>query len=667
VKTILFAALLPVWSLAIVAGQGIGIDQTNRVGSEEAVSLEIPTRRSGCAISPLLFGHNFEITRKASWQGLAAEMLANRKFAAVGANGLPLHWMAIGTSKDPVAGGGPSTVTLDSTTAFAGKHSLRVALAHDGGECGISQQHDHLTLEEGRHYRLRVWVRAGAPMTVIVRVGATTGGQTNSLLWEVRRNISPAGWQEVTDEFTASRNEPAARFEVVGVGADANAFNVGAVSLQDANAFHGMRRDVIECLKAMQVRLLRYPGGCYSEYYNWKDGLLPADARPPIGPVLEDFLLPNSDRYDAHEIGIDDFMALCGELGCEASITVRMGEGSPDEAASWVEYCNGGKDTKWGRLRQERGHIEPYGVKYWSLGNEISAWGKGESKNVERYGEMCKEFAQAMRRIDPTIRLIGSGMHGVHERWPLRGTQAWTERILALAGGVLDAYSYHEYTEPLATVTQTARAPLKLTHSELEGLCATLNRQAPSLRPTTIFYDEWNVWEAWNRTPGIQESLFAAVTLHMLCREAGPLGIEGSCYFQPVNEGAIRVLPTTAELTPVGKVFSLFATHAGRLPVKVSGSWGSCDIFASLAADGRSLAVTAINAEEHRCRVSFRIAGASVESVDAATAYAAKSSVASSDVVGSRIKVIRSNEGTYSFVLPGLSFAGTEFQIAKSQ
>jgi len=393
--------------------------------------------------------------------------------------------------------------------------------------------------------------------------------------------------------------------------------------------------------------------------------LLPVDARPPIGPVAEDFLLPNSDRYDAHEIGIDDFMALCGELGCEASITVRMGEGSAEEAACWVEYCNGGPDTKWGRLRQERGQLEPYRVKYWSLGNEISAWGKGASKNVERYGEMCQEFARAMRGSDPSIRIIGSGMHGVHKRWPMSGTQVWTERILALAGNVFDGYSYHEYIEPLEKISQTAVAPLTLTQSGLEGLRATINRLAPSPRPQTIFYDEWNLWDAWNRTPGIQEALSAGVTLHMLCREANRLGIEGVCYFQPVNEGAIRALPTTAELTPVGRVFSLLTAHAGGFPVKASGNLGTCDLFASLSSDGRLLTVTAINPEEQISRVSLRIAGASVESVGPATAYAAKSRMASSDVRKSGTAVVRSDEGTYALVLPALGFACVEFLLAR--
>jgi alpha-L-arabinofuranosidase len=278
---------------------------------------------------------------------------------------------------------------------------------------------------------------------------------------------------------------------------------------------------------------------------------------------------------------------------------------------------------------------------------------------------MCRDFAQAMRKVDPTIRLIASGMHGVHGKWPLSGTQAWTERILSLAGNAFDAYSYHEYIEPLDQISRTAVAPLTLTQSGLEGLRATINRLAPSHRPQTIFFDEWNLWDAWNRTPGIQEALSAGVTLHMLCREANRLGIEGVCYFQPVNEGAIRVLPTTAELTPVGRVFSLLTAHAGGLPVKASGNLGTCDVFASLSSDGYSLTVTTINVGEQSCRVSFRIAGASLESVGAATAYAAKSSVASSDVVGSKIKMVRADKTTYSAVLPALSFGQVEFRLAK--
>jgi len=271
-----------------------------------------------------------------------------------------------------------------------------------------------------------------------------------------------------------------------------------------------------------------------------------------------------------------------------------------------------------------------------------------------------------MRRVDPTIRLIASGMHGVHGKWPMSGTETWTERLLSLAGNNFDAYSYHEYIEPLDTISRTAVAPLTLSRGGLEDLRATINRLSTSLRPQTTFFDEWNLWDAWNRTPGIQEALSAAVTLHLLCREANRLAVEGACYFQPVKEGAIRVLPTTAELTPVGRVFSLLTAHAGAFPVKASGEVGPCDIFGSVSADGQFLTVAAINPEEQSCRVSFLIAGSSVENVGAATAYAAKSSVGSSDLVESGIEVVRSEKQRHSVVLPALFFAQIEFRLAKS-
>jgi hypothetical protein len=132
---------------AVGNGEQTVKDQSQSDAKEYAVRLEIPAKGRGPAISPLLFGHNFEITRKASWQGLSAEMLANRKFAALGTIGLPFHWTAISTPRDRNTGSGTSAVSLDSTTAYAGKYSVRVALPQAGGECGISQQHDRLTLD----------------------------------------------------------------------------------------------------------------------------------------------------------------------------------------------------------------------------------------------------------------------------------------------------------------------------------------------------------------------------------------------------------------------------------------------------------------------------------------------------------------------------------------
>ena len=91
----------------------------------------------------------------------------------------------------------------------------------------------------------------------------------------------------------------------------------------------------------------------------------------------------------------------------------------------------------------------------------------------------------------------------------------------------------------------------------LQNLRRLLDRHSPNGARIGIAFDEWNVWSAWNRTPGAAEALFAASMLNMLCREARPLGIDMACCFQPINEGAILVDAFSSRLTPVGQVFSL--------------------------------------------------------------------------------------------------------------
>ena len=80
---------------------------------------------------------------------------------------------------------------------------------------------------------------------------------------------------------------------------------------------------------------------------------------------------PAWNSCDPHHVGTDEHIALARHIGAEPLICVNAGDGTAQEAADWVEYCNGGLETKWGKVRAERGHPEPFNVKYWEIGNEI--------------------------------------------------------------------------------------------------------------------------------------------------------------------------------------------------------------------------------------------------------------------------------------------------------
>jgi alpha-L-arabinofuranosidase len=77
--------------------------------------------------------------------------------------------------------------------------------------------------------------------------------------------------------------------------------------------------------------------------------------------------------------------------------------------AAWVEYCNGAADTKWGAERAKNGHPEPFGVKYWFVGNETFGPGEIGRMSPTKYCDVYKTFANAMQAVDPAIELFAVG------------------------------------------------------------------------------------------------------------------------------------------------------------------------------------------------------------------------------------------------------------------
>ena len=160
--------------------------------------------------------------------------------------------------------------------------------------------------------------------------------------------------------------------------------------------------EVAELLSEMPLSVLRWPGGNFASGYHWEDG---------VGPVEERPTKPNPawDAVETNLFGTDEFLAFCEAVGCEPMVCVDAGDGTAEEAAAWVEYCNGSTDTEMGALRAEHGHPEPYGVSYWELGNEIYGdwqitW-TTPAGNADRF----RRFREAMEAVDPDVEVFACG------------------------------------------------------------------------------------------------------------------------------------------------------------------------------------------------------------------------------------------------------------------
>ena len=131
----------------------------------------------------------------------------------------------------------------------------------------------------------------------------------------------------------------------------------------------GIRRDVVDALRALDIPNLRWPGGCFADTYHWRDGVGPRERRPHIantnwGDVVED-----------NSFGTHEFRDLCELLGAEPYVNANVGSGTVQEMSEWIEYLTRDDDAPMAQLRREHGREKPWRIQFWGLGNE--QWGCG--------------------------------------------------------------------------------------------------------------------------------------------------------------------------------------------------------------------------------------------------------------------------------------------------
>lgn len=249
----------------------------------------------------------------------------------------------------------------------------------------------------------------------------------------------------------------------------------------------GNRKDVMKAMQEMGVTLLRWPGGNFASGYNWKDGIGPKASRPVRPEGAWGSTEPNT-------YGTDEFLKYCERAKVEPYVCINAGLGSVEEARQWVEYTNESRDTYWAQQRRKNGRDKPYAVKYWGLGNEIDGpWQLGH-KNAEDYTKFALEAAKAMKRVDPTIKLIASGSSNFRTGADWIG---WNRAVLEKLRNEIDYISLHTYIgnrdnnfEKFLSVSADIDSRIDI----VEGLIKAVQSGVPNPQPIYIAYDEWNVW-----------------------------------------------------------------------------------------------------------------------------------------------------------------------------
>lgn len=268
--------------------------------------------------------------------------------------------------------------------------------------------------------------------------------------------------------------------------------------LSDRNGF---RRDVLDKARGLNPPMLRWPGGTFSKIYHWTDGIGPKQHRPRKRNLIW-------GGVEDNHFGTDEFMMYCRELGAEPFITVNMAGGTAEEAANWVEYCNGTGDTHYANLRRSHGFHEPHNVKYWGLGNEeYGLEDVGALHDPRKYVEAAWEFVKWMKLTDPSIEFVAVGES--------RFSTDWNRYVLQQLGPVCDYFSLHFYaSSDVASYGDVFRQIdnlerlLAQAEQLLDELPARVERFPkwyrfpPRQHPVRLAIDEWNIWDMRYGSPG---------------------------------------------------------------------------------------------------------------------------------------------------------------------
>jgi len=495
------------------------------------------------------FGDNMEHTRDCVNSGISAELLKNRKFAALpDHNGCALFWEPIGARtafafKQPYTRHGEGYRMVRSHEC-----NSQTITSYNPGPAGIRQK--GLYISKDKQYLFSMTAKVFSPLDITVQLVDKDGICLSQA--GVKLDCREFATLEVVLSPEADCTDAALEI----LFSEPGTLTLGSVSLLPGDHFHGMRPDVIARLKELGIRLLRWPGGNFSGEYHWKDGLLPRDQRSPLQSYLWLETQPHTLGYDFHEINTDDFIALCRELGAMPFITINPTWNTPEESAQWVEYCNGDISTPYGSLRAQRGHPEPYNVTLWSLGNELG-YGHMEGANgPAEYAAAVRRHAEKMLEVSPDLELCSCGPY------PNRD---WAEKSAFALKDVASLVSLHHYAEFPEFIDPETREKeyyyfIGKVNTEYLPLMDSLHRM---LDPAvSVSLDEWNSWAAWYRNGSITEGIFAARLLNVLYRDAEKYGIRQVCHFESINEGSIRVLPDRAYLTPAGQAIAAMAHHA---------------------------------------------------------------------------------------------------------
>lgn len=369
-------------------------------------------------------------------------------------------------------------------------------------------------------------------------------------------------WQKATVELRPTETTSAATLSIEMHGP--GTLWIDNASLMPDDSIAGWRADVVEAVRALKPGVIRFGGSALDDSnlgeFEWRDTIGPVEHRRPFRAW---------GGWQPAGAGLEEIVQFCRLVDAEPLICLRVSKKGPPDAADQVQYFNGAADTPQGRLRAENGQAEPYGIKFWQVGNERAG---GE------YEARLPEFCRAMKAVDPTIAILSS--------YPTAG-------VLAGSGQWLDYVAPHHYS--IANLSGAA--------ADLQAIRQLIDQHAAG-RKIKLAVTEWNTtagdWGPRRAMLWTLDNALACARYHNLLHRHCDL-VEIANRSNLINSFCSGILQTDNHRlykTPTYYAQQLYATRAGNRPLAIE-SWGPVnlwpDVSATLSADGKTVVLFAVN------------------------------------------------------------------------
>ena len=333
---------------------------------------------------------------------------------------------------------------------------------------------------------------------------------------------------------------------------------------------HGFRKALVDSFRKICPPVLRWPGGCFAETYDWRDGIGPREKRPR----RLNWWYNNDGRVESNQVGTHEFIDLCRLVGAQPYFAANMTSVTPLHIRDWMEYCNmPAHETTLADERAQNGDEQPFGVRYWGIGNEN--WGGGGNMTAEMCAREFMRCATVCRSVPGPKALVACGANGHDVAWTREMMQTMRSKSC-----MPEALSVHYYCG-------TAGTPQEFTEAEWYELLrkadfmrrivddhrAAMDEFDPERR-VSLFVDEWGCWHQEGTGPSKGKNLFeqqsnlrdavvAALTLNLFNNRCDVVGMSNVA--QLCNNLHTLYLASGEHFleTPTYFVYDLFKAHQG--------------------------------------------------------------------------------------------------------